>query len=88
MDQQIRPIAKSRRKTLATPALHLEGKPVIRVLGTEITLLEQLRLRAEADLGIGLVFENRDFLSAQRKAARAPDDYDVYDQCFHNLDIV
>lgn len=88
MDQPTRPRAKTRRQTLAAPALHLEGKPVIHVLGTEITLLEQLRLRAEADLGISLVFENRDFLSAQRKAARAPDDYDVYDQCFHNLDIV
>lgn len=79
---------KADRKHLAAPAVHTHGKPLIRVLGTEITLLEQLRLRAEADLGLKLVFENRDFLGAQRKAARAPDEYDVYDQCFHNLDIV
>jgi len=58
------------------------------VLGTEITLLEQLRTRAEADLGIDIVFENLDFLGAQRKAAVEPDSFDVYDQCFHNLDIV
>lgn len=79
---------KTRRRPLAKPAVHTEGKPTIRVLGTEITLLETLRLRAEEDLGLRLVFENHDFLTAQRRAARAPEDYDVYDQCFHNLDIV
>jgi putative spermidine/putrescine transport system substrate-binding protein len=75
-------------ESLPTPALHLHGRPTLRVLGTEITLLESVRLRAEADLGITLVFENLDFVSAQRKAAIQPDTYDVYDQCFHNLDIV
>ena len=60
----------------------------LRVLGTEITLLERLRLAAERDLGFDIAFESLDFLSAQRKAATEPDAYDVYDQCFHNLDIV
>ncbi len=75
-------------ESTATPALHLHGRPILRVLGTEITLLESIRLRAEADLGITLIFENLDFVSAQRKAAIQPETYDVYDQCFHNLDIV
>ncbi|HLJ70762.1 MAG TPA: extracellular solute-binding protein [Roseiarcus sp.] len=75
-------------KSPATPALHLHGRPTLRVLGTEITLLEQVRERAEADLGMQIVFENLDFVSAQRKAACQPETYDVYDQCFHNLDIV
>jgi putative spermidine/putrescine transport system substrate-binding protein len=75
-------------KSLATPTLHLHGRPTLRVLGTEITLLEQIRERAEADLGVTLVFENLDFVSAQRKAASEPETYDIYDQCFHNLDIV
>ncbi|MBV9566349.1 MAG: extracellular solute-binding protein [Bradyrhizobium sp.] len=74
--------------TRAAPALHLHGRPTLRVLGTEITLLEGVRQRAEADLGITLRFENLDFISAQRKAAAQPWAYDVYDQCFHNLDIV
>ncbi len=86
-------MAKTRSDTkpiarLATPALHLAGRPIVRVLGTEITLLESIRARAEADLGITLTFENLDFVSAQRKAATRPETYDVYDQCFHNLDIV
>jgi putative spermidine/putrescine transport system substrate-binding protein len=74
--------------SVATPAVHLKGRPILRVLGTEITLLESIRTRAEADLGITLRFENLDFVSAQRKAAAQPEAYDVYDQCFHNLDIV
>src|ERR1700729_273719 len=82
------PPKKASPQSLATPALHLAGHPALRVLGTEITLLESIRLRAEADLGITLAFENLDFVSAQRKAATRPETYDVYDQCFHNLDIV
>jgi putative spermidine/putrescine transport system substrate-binding protein len=72
----------------ATPAIHSTARPVLRVLGTEITQLEQIRLRAEQDLGIDVMFETLDFQSAQRKAATEPDSYDVYDQCFHNIDIV
>lgn len=74
--------------TIPTPALHLVGRPKLRVLGTAISLLEELRVRAEEDLGIEVVFDNNDFLTTQHKAAQEPDSYDIYDQCFHNLDIV
>lgn len=73
---------------LATPALKTGGRPHLRVLGTEITALPEIQQQAEADLGIRVSFENLDFLSAQRKAATRPEAFDVYDQCFHNLDIV
>jgi putative spermidine/putrescine transport system substrate-binding protein len=78
----------SRKRTKPAPRVHTRERPVLRVLGTEITLLDELRLRAEAELGIRLEFEILDFLSAQRKAATEPHTYDIYDQCFHNLDIV
>jgi putative spermidine/putrescine transport system substrate-binding protein len=71
-----------------SPALHTLGRPRLRVLGTAISLLEPLRLRAQEDLGIDVVFDNNDFLTTQHKAAQSPDAYDIYDQCFHNLDIV
>jgi putative spermidine/putrescine transport system substrate-binding protein len=77
-----------KRGHLAHPAIRPTSRPVLRVLGTEITQLEQIRRRAEQDLGIDVVFETLDFQSAQRKAATEPDCYDVYDQCFHNIDIV
>ncbi len=72
----------------AAPAVHTRGRPHLRVLGTEITLLESVRRQAEHDLGISISFELLDFLGTQRKAARQPDAFDIYDQCFHNLDIV
>jgi putative spermidine/putrescine transport system substrate-binding protein len=77
-----------KRDHLAHPAIRPMPRPVLRVLGTEITQLEQIRRRAEEDLEIDVVFETLDFQSAQRKAATEPDCYDVYDQCFHNIDIV
>ncbi len=79
---------KPDQTTIPTPALHLVGRPKLRVLGTAISLLEELRVRAEEDLGIEVVFDNNDFLTTQHKAAQEPDSYDIYDQCFHNLDIV
>lgn len=60
----------------------------LRVLGTDISLLESVRKRAEADLGCDISFEVLDFQSCQRKAVLQPESYDVYDQCFHNLSIV
>ncbi|MCB1380736.1 MAG: signal peptide prediction [Alphaproteobacteria bacterium] len=74
------------RDDLAAPALVKRRR--LRILGTEITLLEQVRKRAEADLGFGIDFEVHDFLSCQRQAAMDAQSYDIYDQCFHNLDIV
>ncbi|SCM66366.1 ABC transporter substrate-binding protein [Donghicola eburneus] len=60
----------------------------LRILTTEIQPWRFLKERAEADLGFPLEFIETDFNSAQRMAALEPDSYDVYDQCFHNLDIV
>lgn len=74
--------------SLAAPAVNAAGRPKLRVLGTAISLLEELREGAEKDLGIQVVFDNNDFLTTQHKAAQEPDSYDIYDQCFHNLDIV
>ena len=79
--------ANGRRRSMH-PAIHTAGRPRLRVLGTEITLLEPIRRQIEQDLGVDIEFEVLDFLSAQRKAATEPDSFDIYDQCFHNLDIV
>lgn len=70
----------------AAPAIVRRRK--LRVLGTGITLLEPIRRRAEADLGFDISFEVHNFINCQRRAALNPADYDIYDQCFHNLDIV
>ncbi|WP_339109702.1 extracellular solute-binding protein [Thioclava sp. GXIMD4216] len=60
----------------------------LRILTTEIQPWRRFKDRAEADLGFELDFIEMDFVNAQRIAAMSPHSYDVYDQCFHNLDIV
>ena len=52
----------------------------LRVLGTSVTLNEEIRIRAEQDLGLHLKFVIQDGVSAQRQAVQAPDSFDVYDQ--------
>lgn len=60
----------------------------LRVLGTSVTLLESIRLRAEQELGIELVYQIHDAQTAQRIAVMQPHTYDLYDQWFHNVDFV
>lgn len=60
----------------------------LRVRGTSITLLKQVRDRAQADLGFDVEYELLEFVDCQRMAALDPAGYDIYEQCFHNLDIV
>ena len=60
----------------------------LRVRGTSITLLKEVRERAQADLGFDVEYELLDFIACQRKSAMEPEGYDIYEQCFHNLDIV
>lgn len=72
---------------LAAPP-HLPPRRRLRVRGTSITLLSQVREQAEADLGFSVDYELLEFPTCQRRAAMEPEGYDVYEQCFHNLDIV
>lgn len=60
----------------------------LRVLGTSVTLLESIRQRAEQELGIRLVYQIHEVQQAQRIAVMQPDSYDLYDQWFHNVDLV
>ncbi|MER5173868.1 ABC transporter substrate-binding protein [Thioclava kandeliae] len=60
----------------------------LRILTTEIQPWRRFKVQAEAELGFELEFIEMDFVNAQRIAAMSPHSYDIYDQCFHNLDIV
>lgn len=60
----------------------------LRVLGTSVTLLELLRVRAEQDLGIKIEYLLHSVEDAQRIAVMHPERYDLYDQWFHNIDFV
>lgn len=58
------------------------------VLGTKVTHLECVKEQAREDLGFEIEFQTVDFQSCQVMAARDPSSFDVYEQCFHNLDVV
>jgi len=60
----------------------------LRVLGTSVTLLEPIRVRAEQELGIRLEYHIHEIQAAQRIAVMVPHSYDLYDQWFHNVDFV
>lgn len=64
------------------------SKIKLRVLGTSVTLLENIRQQARSDLGIDLSFEVQDGVAAQRLGVLAPHSFDIYDQWFHNVDFV
>ena len=81
-----RPMSQRHPQSLASPAVI--RPPTLRVLGTSITIIDPIVALAEADLSFKVEYEVLDFISCQRKAALKPGAYDVYDQCFHNLDIV
>lgn len=72
---------------LTAPALGGE-RLTLRVLGTSVSLIEPIRRRAEEDLGIEVEFIVEDGTSAQRIAALYPEAFDVYDQWFHNIDLI
>jgi putative spermidine/putrescine transport system substrate-binding protein len=68
--------------------LNTKGKVTLRVMGTSVTLLENIRQEAEKDLGIKLEFNVLDGVDAQRVGVMHNDTYDIYDQWFHNIDFV
>ncbi|WP_323786059.1 signal peptide prediction [Thalassovita sp.] len=71
---------------IASPPRVKRRKLMVR--GTNVTLLEEVRKLAVADLQFDIEFEVLDFLTCQHRAALDPLNYDIYEQCFHNLDIV
>jgi putative spermidine/putrescine transport system substrate-binding protein len=69
-------------------AAMVNNQLTLRVLGTSVTLLELLRVRAEQDLGIKIEYLLHSVEDAQRIAVMHPERYDLYDQWFHNIDFV
>lgn len=71
----------------ASPPVHTDVAP-LRLLGTSVTQVAAVKAAAEADLGIALDFITLDGAAAQRRGALEPLSFDVYDQWFHDLDLV
>ena len=60
----------------------------VRVLGTHVTLQEPLRVRAQKELGIELVFEPGGSAAVLQKASMRPDSFDLYEQWSDSLQVL
>lgn len=75
---------------LATKAPYVFAKktPRIRVLGTHVTLQEELRQQAMKDLGIDVVFEAKGSAAVLQKASILPQSFDLYEQWSNSINIL
>lgn len=65
---------------MQAPYVFSRTKVTLRVMGTHVTLREEIRQKAMSDLGINLVFEPKGEAELQQKAATKPDSFDLYEQ--------
>ncbi|MEQ8264138.1 extracellular solute-binding protein [Pseudohaliea sp.] len=76
--------------TLPFPAIisARDAQPVVRVIGTHVTLQEPLRLRAERDLGIKLEFSPGGSAQVLLKASTRPQDFEIYEQWSNSIRVL
>ncbi|MBF0370072.1 MAG: extracellular solute-binding protein [Magnetococcales bacterium] len=70
------------------PFVHTAEKPVLRVLGTHVTLREAIRKKAEEDLGFAIQFEPGGSARVQQRASARPDAFDIYEQWSNSMNIL
>lgn len=73
--------------SLSFPAiLHARNKyPTIRVLGTHVTLQEEIRKQAQKDLGINIEFSPGGSAEVMLKASLDPSSFDIYEQWSNSI---
>lgn len=70
------------------PYVFSQQRTKLRVLGTHVTLQEELRQRAMQDLGIELSFEPRGSAAVLQKASMAPSSFDLYEQWSNSINVL
>jgi putative spermidine/putrescine transport system substrate-binding protein len=70
------------------PYVFARTKTKIRVLGTHVTLQEELRQKAMEDLGIELEFEPKGSAAVLQKASMSPGSFDLYEQWSHSINVL
>ncbi|WP_278405538.1 ABC transporter substrate-binding protein [Pseudoalteromonas ruthenica] len=73
---------------LKAPYVFAKKKATLRVMGTHVTLQEELRQRAMRELGIHLVFSPMGSAALLQKAASDPSSFDVYEQWSDSINIL
>jgi putative spermidine/putrescine transport system substrate-binding protein len=70
------------------PYVFSKTKTTLRVLGTHVTLQEEIRQRAMKDLGIELEFEPKGSAAVLQKASVSPDSFDIYEQWSNSINVL
>ncbi len=70
------------------PYIIAKKTPTVRVLGTHVTLQEELRQLAMKELGINLEFEPKGSAAVLHKAAANPSSFDLYEQWSDSINIL
>lgn len=70
------------------PYVFARNKTVVRVLGTHVTLQEELRQRAMKDLGIELIYEPKGSAAVLQKASFSPESFDLYEQWSNSINVL
>jgi putative spermidine/putrescine transport system substrate-binding protein len=70
------------------PFVFARNKVTVRVLGTHVTLQDELRKKAMEDLGINLVFEPKGSAAVLQKASMSPGSFDLYEQWSNSINIL
>ncbi|MEW6990546.1 PotD/PotF family extracellular solute-binding protein [Colwelliaceae bacterium 6441] len=70
------------------PYVFSREKVTLRVLGTHVTLQEELRKKAMEDLGINIVFEPKGSAAVLQKASMFPQSFDLYEQWSNSINVL
>jgi putative spermidine/putrescine transport system substrate-binding protein len=73
---------------IKAPYVFARTKTVLRVLGTHVTLQEELRQKAMEDLDIELVFEPKGSAAVLQKASMSPQSFDLYEQWSNSINVL
>ncbi len=71
-----------------SPYVIAKQKPKLRVLGTHVTLQEQIRKKAELDLGIEIEFSPGGSAAVLHQAATRPESFDIYEQWSNSIKVL
>lgn len=74
--------------TVKAPYVFSRNRTKIRILGTHVTLQEELREQAMADLGIEVEFEARGSAAVLQKASVSPQSFDLYEQWSNSINVL
>lgn len=74
--------------TMKAPYVHAKNRTKLRVLGTHVTLQEEIRRRAMDELDLDIVFEPGGSAEVLQKAASNPESFDLYEQWSDSMNVL